>query len=103
MLKQSLFLLLGSLLVVLLATELAFLLNFADQMHLLLASGLANVFAGGTIGSIIRHTIAFFLIPFFIALIPSLIYWAATRSAFKYFPHILWVGWIILATILVVR
>jgi hypothetical protein len=103
MLKQSLLVLLGSLLVVLLATEVAFVLKLVDQTHLLLTVALAKVFAGGTIGSIIRHTISLFLIPFFIALIPSLIYWAVTRKTFKYFMHILWIAWIILATILIVR
>ncbi len=103
MLRQSFFVLLASLIVVLLATELAFILNYMDRAHLMLAGLLAKVFAGGTVGSIIRHTIALFLIPFIIALIPALIYYLAKKSSFPYFVYVIWVCWIILATMLIVR
>lgn len=101
MLKQSLFVLLASAIVVLLLTELAYVLFFVSSMHFFIAKQLAKVFAGGMIGNIIRDSIALFIIPFIIALIPSLIYWAATRAQFKYFTPIIWVSWIILATLLV--
>jgi len=103
MLKQSLFALVASVLVVFFIRELGYILFLIDGAHFFITEQLAKVFAGGQIGNIIRHAIALFIIPFLIALVPALIYWFATRTSFKYFPHILWVGWIILATLLVAK
>ena len=52
MLKQSLFVLLASFLVVALTLEIAFVLHFMDKLHLLLEGSLGKIFAGGTIGSL---------------------------------------------------
>lgn len=103
MLKQSLFVLIASAIVVVFVREIAYVLFFVDGVHYFITEQLAKVFAGGQIGNIIRDSIVLFLIPFIIALIPALIYWAATRTPFKYYMHVLWLSWIIMATLLVAK
>lgn len=103
MLKQSLFVLIASAIVVVFVREIGYVLFMLDGAHFFITEQLAKVFAGGQIGNVIRHSLALFIIPFVIALIPALIYWFATRTNFKYFPHILWVSWIVLATLLAAK
>lgn len=103
MLKQSLLILAASILVIFFARELNVIIVLLANAHHFVAAELGKLFANGTIGSIVRRAIALFIIPFIVALIPTLIYWAVTRTEFKYFAHIFWTAWIILAVLVVAK
>jgi len=89
-------LLICCILAVFLVREIGYVLHYLSMGHSYISHLLSKVFAGGTIGRIIRDTAALFLIPVIVALIPTGIYWAFTRKYFKYFPHVLWACWIVL-------
>lgn len=100
MLKQSIFVIIISIIVFLFGQQISHVLHLIGSLHQQTIHFLSQIFAGGYIGLIIRHVLAVFVIPFIIALIPTGIYYAIKHKPFPFFPHVLWVSWIILETFL---
>jgi hypothetical protein len=100
MLKQTSLALVASFIFVLFASEFAWATRYITVWHHYLIVFLHNIFGKTDIGHLIRDGLALFLVPFIIALIPTLIYrLVAGDFKFKYFSPILWASWLILALI----
>lgn len=69
--------------------------NYLVQAHDWVGNVLTDVFSMGQTGNVIRNSIALLLVPFVIALIPALIYWALKRNWFPYFMQTTWIVWLI--------
>ena len=103
MVKQSSFLLLSSILCVLFVTQFGFFLHGVTKVHDVLAHGLAIIFSGSHIGLFIKETLSLLIIPVVIALIPGGIYWVVKRKSMPYLMVLVWVAWIMLATVLTIE
>lgn len=95
--------------VILLSLGIVYFMPFAQQGLTYLVQGhdwineiLKQIFSEVKAGNIAREVIALLIIPFAIALIPTLLYWMAKRQAFPYFMAIVWVIWFIQTTAVVV-
>lgn len=64
---------------------------------------LTQVFSGGPAGDIIRKVLALLLIPFAVALVPTLIYWLTRRHWSPYFMNIVWVVWLIQTAAIIIQ
>lgn len=69
--------------------------NYLIQAHDWIGNLLTDVFSMGQTGNMIRNCIALLLVPFVVALIPSVIYWGAKRHWFPYFMQTTWIIWLI--------
>lgn len=101
-LKQTIAIILLSLLVI---TSMAYAqhgLEFLVAAHDWVSDVLTQVFSGGTAGDMIRQLIALLAAPLIAGLIPALIYWAVKRSWFPYFMQLVWIVWLVQAAALIV-
>ncbi len=80
MLKQLIYLILISAIVVFFIAEYQILLHHVASLHSLLFKKLSLIFAGGKIGTLIHQTLALFLIPVVLGFIPGIIYWLIKES-----------------------
>lgn len=71
--------------------------------HNWIAETLTDVFSGGPTGNLIRQTLALFVIPVLVSLVPVLIYLIAKRSWFPYFIQVVWVIWLVQTAALVIQ
>ncbi len=102
MLKQSLAIILLSIVVILTMSHVQQLLQMILSAHNWVAHLLTEVFSGGNTGNLIRNLIALLAIPVFLGTIPAFIYWLAKRSWFPYFMEMVWVIWLIQTAALVI-
>ena len=103
MLRQTIYLVIFSVLTIVFIREVGYVLQFVDHFHNVVAREMAVLFSGGTIGRIIRETIALILIPGVIGGIAYGVYWLITRKGLSYITHIVWISWIVLATSVVLH
>ena len=101
MLKNIIYLIIASLIIILAASflkpGLGYLLNFYQWLtHLL-----EQVFSSGYIGKTLRNLLPLFLIPLIVGGVVSLVYSLIKRSQFPYFAALIWAIWIVLATLIV--
>jgi hypothetical protein len=102
MLKQTIALILLSLLVITSMAYAQYGLEFLVTMHDWVAETLTQVFSGGTAGDITRQLLALLAAPLLIGLVPALIYWIIRRSWFPYFMQLVWIVWLLQAAALIV-
>ncbi|OGT29852.1 MAG: hypothetical protein A3E87_08910 [Gammaproteobacteria bacterium RIFCSPHIGHO2_12_FULL_35_23] len=102
MVKNIIFLIVASVLVILLANYLNEGLQQIMSFHDLLTGWLSQIFSKSKTGVLLVHLLALFIIPLVIAGIVAGIYWIFKRKSFPIFHEVMWVLWIILATLLVV-
>ncbi|MBU0455361.1 MAG: hypothetical protein ABIH77_02585 [Pseudomonadota bacterium] len=101
MLKQSIALIIASLLVVLSMKYLHQGLEGIAIMHAYMVNGFGKLFAGGASGYLAKNAIVLFVIPFVIAGIVSGIYWLFKKGGMPYVYHVMWALWIVLATVVI--
>ncbi len=101
MLKHIVIAIIVSLIAILAVHQSALLLHWLVYSHKVMSSLLGQIFSGGDIGALIRKTIALFMVPLIVALIPAGFYWGVTRKYFDYFPHVFWATWLLLFAVLV--
>lgn len=102
MLKQSIAIVLLSILVIISMAHAQQFLQAIISGHDWVAETLTDVFSGGSAGNLIRNLIALLTIPLIVGLVPVLIYWLAKRQWFPYFMHCVWVVWLLQTAALVV-
>jgi type IV secretory pathway TrbL component len=103
MLKQVIYLVIASLVVVLLAVYLDQALQQLSNLYTMVAGWFSEVFASGRLGSILTELLSLFLIPLVITGVIAGAYWAFRRKSFPYFNAVVWTIWLVLATLLVVN
>lgn len=103
MLKHFIILILISVIVILLAPYLAQALHADVVAYNWISGKLIKVFAGSEIGTWLRKLIALLIIPIIIGLIPALIYWLVKRHWPTFFIGIVWIAWIVHATVWVMH
>lgn len=100
MLKTFLGLIVASVLVLLFKSQLTSLLHMVSSMHHLASDKFAALFSGSSVGVLVAHLLSLILIPIVIALIPAFIYWLIYRTEMPNWLVIVWVVWVMLATII---
>ncbi|MEM1243775.1 MAG: hypothetical protein AAGG80_03035 [Pseudomonadota bacterium] len=103
MLKSSILILLLSALVILLLHQVGFSLGFLAVLHKIFLEYLNKIFASGQIGILLKQTMALFLVPLLIALVPTAVYYATARRSFAYYQHVLWTVWVIMVVIIAIH
>lgn len=76
--------------------------QFLLDAHTWISDTLANVFAGGQAGSLIKQLLALLAVPILVGLVPVAIYWLAKRHWFPYFMELVWVCWLVQTSALVI-
>jgi len=99
--KQVIILLVASLLVVVLQTQIAYLLNWVAQFHTDLLSWLSYIFSMGQVGLLLQKIFAIFIIPFAVVAAMGLIFWIFRRREMPYLVQIAWALWFVVATVVV--
>lgn len=102
MLKQSIAIILASILVILSMAHAQQVLQVLLNGHEWVSQTLTNVFSGGDAGSLVRNLLALLAIPLLVGLIPVTVYWLAKRKWFPYFMQFVWVTWLIQTAALVI-
>lgn len=100
MVRQILFGIILSIVAILCLKEIQWFLHYLLMGHQLVNGFFAKFLRGGLIADIICATIALFLIPFIVAVVPATIYWAVTKREWIFFPHVFWVTWLLLLAVL---
>lgn len=91
-----------SILIILSMTYAQHILNWLLAAHKWVADILTQVFSGGQAGDLTRQLLALLALPFFVGLIPVLVYWLIKRSMLPCFMRIVWVTWLVQTAALVV-
>lgn len=99
--RQILFVLIASAAAVIALPYLNDVLGYYVHLHHLGENWLSGVFSNGQSGRILAELLALFFIPLIISLVISGIYWSVKRKKLPMFSEILWVLWIVLATVLI--
>ena len=97
MLKQSLFYLALSLIVILFASYAKFVLVYATLLYAYIDSALTPVFSQGLIGEALKDMLTLVITPLIITGVPALIYWAIKRKQMPYFLELTWLLWLVFA------
>ncbi len=98
MIKQLLYLIVLSIVVVFFKTQFHSVINFAVYLHEHLISVLNKVFSDDKTGQLIQAMLALILIPCAVGLVVSGIYWAIKRSSMPRTMQIIWITWLVLLT-----
>ena len=102
MLRNIIFLIIASILVIALTKYIYQVLQLAINLHEVLISWFAQVFSRSKTGLLLTKLLALFIIPLVSAGIIAGIYWIFKRKSLPIFNEVMWVLWIILATVLVI-
>lgn len=100
MLKTFLGLIVLSVAVILFKTEFADLLHMVSHWHHFVSAQLIALFPKSQIGELVAHLLSLVLIPIIIALTPCFIYWLIYRTEMPNWLVVVWVVWVMLATII---
>lgn len=100
MLKTFLGLIALSILVVLFKAQFAELIHAIASLHNMISDKLAGLLTGFSAGALVAHLLSLVLIPIIVALIPAFIYWIIYRSEMPHWLVVVWVIWVMLATII---
>jgi hypothetical protein len=100
MARQMLYFIIASILVVLLAKYLVIGLSWIQHLHHYILNLLGSVFAGGTVGALLRKGLALLLLPPLLLLLPALGYWLMNRKPLPHLQGILWGCWLVSATVI---
>lgn len=100
MLKQLVLLIVLSLLAIIFLTQVHQILHLLTAAYHYITNDLARALPGGTIGRIIRETLALVIIPLVIGLLIDLIYWAVRRRHLPFLMIIIWGLWLLLIALL---
>jgi len=100
MLKTFLGLIVLSVLVILFKTQFTDLLHMVAEFHNFASDKLAGLFAGSSAGELAAHIISLVIIPIIVGLIPAFIYWIFYRTEMPHWIVVVWVVWVMLATII---
>jgi len=103
MMKQGLYILVASILLVVFLPQVHIFLDYIGQAHTFLTKQLSHVFAGGKIGQLIRHSVVLFVVPVVVGFVPGGIYYVVKRAVMPYQLHVIWVLWVMLATALALK
>jgi len=102
MTKQTLFIILLSIIVVLLGNQVAMVLGWLDTGHAFITDQLGLIFSGGEYGQMIREILALILIPVIVVIVPATAYNMAKRKTMPCMNELVWGVWLVLATIVVI-
>lgn len=100
MLKTFLGLIVLSILVILFKAQFADLLHLVASWHGWVSDKFASLFSGSSSGLLVAHILSLVIIPIIIALIPAFIFWLIYRSEMPHWLVVVWVVWVMLATII---
>ena len=100
MLKTFLGLIVLSILVILFKGQFADLLHMVASLHNTASEKFASLFSGSSAGLLVAHLLSLVLIPIVIALIPAFVYWLIYKSEMPHWLAVVWVVWVMLATII---
>mgnify|MGYP004001754247 CR=1 FL=1 len=103
MIKQLIYLLIASLIIVLFASFFNHLLTWLQQLHHLLQNTLTQVFANSQLGQTITGLLSLFLVPLVIMLVVSGVYLVFKKKPLPQQDGLLWAVWLVLATTLVLH
>lgn len=96
MLRQTLILLLLSILVVLFAKYAHLLIVYIDMLYTWINFKLTPIFSQTGVGIMIRKVILLVFIPILIALVPALIYKLVKGGQMPYFLELTWCLWLVI-------
>lgn len=100
MLKTFLGLIVLSILVILFKAQFADLLHMVASLHNMASEKFAELFSGSSAGLLVAHLLSLVVIPIVIALIPAFVYWIIYRSEMPHWLVLVWVIWVMLATVI---
>ncbi len=103
MAKQSIALVVLSLLAVVFMSQLNHVLDVLVGIHNHIAKGLHFIFADDKVGLVIQDMIALLLIPLISGFALTLSYWLAKRSQMPYMMTVVWVVWLVLLTTMIAQ
>jgi len=97
MLKQSLFYLLLSVLLVFFAKYIHIFVVYIDWLYTYFNIQLAPIFSNSELGLMFRSIIALTLLPIAITAVPALLYRAFKNKMLPYYFEITWLVWLVIA------
>ncbi|MDX2164994.1 MAG: hypothetical protein SFW07_06230 [Gammaproteobacteria bacterium] len=100
MLKSFLGLIVLSVLVILFKAQFTDVLHMVAEFHAMASDKLSTLFAGFSAGTLAAHIISLVIIPIVVGLIPAFIYWIFYRTEMPHWIVVVWVVWVMLATII---
>ena len=103
MTKQSLLLIVFSLIAILFMAQLNHFLDSLVFLHNYITNTLHVIFSSDRVGRLIQDMVALLLIPFVAGGIVSLVYWLAKRSSMPYTMPFIWILWLVLLTTMVAQ
>jgi len=95
MLKNSIAIVVLSVLVILFMPWVQQGLTLLVDAHDWVGDALKQVFSVGEAGNVIRQLLALLAIPILISLVPLLIYWLAKHSWFPWTAQLIWMIWLV--------
>lgn len=103
MFKNTVFLIIASVIVVFFKTQVSMVLRALVWCHNELAGLLSHVFSGDNIGQIIQSVVSLAIIPLLVGLLIAAVYWMIKRGKMAYTWTIIWMVWLALLATMVAQ
>ena len=100
MLKNSILMIVASIIVMFFHHQIGFLLRFLLDLHDHVADGLGLIFSNATAGRLIQETIALIILPVGAGALAALLFWLAKRHEMPHIIGIVWVVWVVLVVVI---
>lgn len=96
MLKQSILILILTLVTIFFRAEISHVLNALVYVHNAIAGSLHFIFSDDKVGRLIQNVISLLLLPFICGLIVALVFWLVKRVTMPHIMAVVWILWLIL-------
>lgn len=96
MLKQSILILILTLVTIFFRAEISHILNALVYAHNAIAGSLHFIFSDDTVGRLIQNVISLLLLPFICGLLVALVFWLIKRATMPHIMAVVWILWLIL-------
>lgn len=103
MLKQTILIVILSLIAIFFRAEISYLLNALVYAHNAVSGMLHFIFSDDGVGRLIQNLISLLILPFFCGLLVGLVFWLIKRDTMPYIMAIVWVLWLILLVTMVAQ
>lgn len=103
MTRQITYFIIASIIVIIGARYFGILIDWVVSAHQYVLHALGAIFAGGTIGTLLRKLLALLLIPPIILALPAGGYWAVNRKKMPYTTEALWGVWLVTVTVILMQ
>jgi len=103
MIRQIIYFILASVLLIIGAHYAAIPLGWIRSLHSELMGFLGNILSSGSTGLLLQKTLALLLLPPLLVGVPAAVYWIIQRKVLPHIQLFLWSVWLVSATLILVN